>query len=310
MTMRGLRKFAALAVSAMMLVSTVACGTTDDDTDSTAASDSKTAAVDVSQVKKDDTIAAMVPKDVADTGKLTVGMELSYAPAEFVGDDGKTPEGYDVDIAKALGKVFGLDTEIVSSTFDTIVPSVGSKYDLGITAMTITKERMDAVDFVSYYKAGNMWVVKKGNPDKVDTKDLCGMKIAVQTGTVQDDEANKIKEQCAADGKKAVEVLPSKLQTDAATAVVTGKADVFYADSPVGGYAIKQTDGQLEELGTTEGDVKQGIAIKKGDTELAKAVQAGIQHLMDDGTYKKILDAWGVESGAIDKAEINPTDLD
>lgn len=308
MSMRGFRKFAALAVSAMMLVSTVACGTTDETSND--ASDAAKANFDVSQVKKDDAIAAMVPEKIRESGKLTVGMELSYAPAEFVGDDGKTAEGYDVDLAKALGKVFGLDTEIVSSTFDSIVPSVGSKYDLGITAMTITQERMDAVDFVSYYKAGSMWAVKKGNPEHVDTSDLCGMKIAVQVGTTQEEEANEIKQQCAADGKKAVEVLPSKLQTDAATAVVTGKADVFYADSPVAGYAITQTDGQLEELGSAEGEVKQGIAIKKGDTELAKAVQAGMQHLMDDGTYMKILEAWGVQSGALDKAEINPTDLD
>ncbi|KFI59465.1 ABC transporter substrate-binding protein [Bifidobacterium cuniculi] len=308
MSMRGLRRFAAVAVSAMMLVSTVACGTTDETAGD--AGDAAKANFDVSQVKKDDAIAAMVPEKIREFGKLTVGMELSYAPAEFVGDDGKTAEGYDVDLAKALGKVFGLETEIVSSTFDSIVPSVGSKYDLGITAMTITQERMDAVDFVSYYKAGSMWAVKKGNPEHVDTSDLCGMKIAVQVGTTQEEEANEIKQQCAADGKKAVEVLPSKLQTDAATAVVTGKADVFYADSPVAGYAITQTDGQLEELGSAEGEVKQGIAIKKGDTELAKAVQAGMQHLMDDGTYMKVLEAWGVQSGALDKAEINPSDLD
>jgi len=88
--------------------------------------------------------------------------------------------------------------DFISSSFDSIVPSVGSKYDLGITAMTITEEREDSVDFVSYYKAGSMWVVKKGNPDKVDAKNLCGTKIAVQVGTTQEEDANKIKEQCAA----------------------------------------------------------------------------------------------------------------
>ena len=307
MSMHGLKRFAAALAGAALLFVAAACGTSDDSGDAGAA---KQGAFDVASVKKDDAIAAMVPKSVADSGKLTVGMELSYAPAEFLADDGKTPQGYDVDLAKALGRVFGLDTEIVSSTFDSIVPSVGSKYDLGITAMTITQERMDAVDFVSYYKAGSSWAVKKGNPENVNTDDLCGMKIAVQVGTTQEEEANEIKAQCKADGKKAVEVLPSKLQTDAATAVVTGKADVFYADSPVAGYAISQTGDQLEELGSAEGVVKQGIAIKKGDTELAKAVQAGMQHLMDDGDYMKILKAWGVQNGAIDKAEIDPTDLD
>ena len=48
------------------------------------------------------------------------------------------------------------------------------------------------------------------------------------------------------------------------------------------------------------------MAIKKGDADTAKAVQAAMQKLMDDGTYKKILDTWGVSSGAVDKAEINP----
>lgn len=307
MAVQNLKKIMAGMLGAAMLLTAVACGTTDESTDAKAEAK---AGFDVSTVKKDDTIAAMLPKSVADSGELTVGMELSYAPAEFVGDDGKTPEGYDVDLAKALGKVFGLDTKIISSTFDTIVPSVGTKYDLGITAMTITQERMDAVDFVSYYKAGSSWAVKKDNPEHIDVNDLCGKKIAVQVGTTQEEEANEIKQQCAADGKAAVEVMPSKLQTDAATAVATGKADVFYADSPVAGYAISQTGDALEDLGSAEGMVKQGIAIKKGDTELAKAVQAAMQHLMDDGTYMKILEAWGVESGAIKTAEINPKDLD
>lgn len=302
-----MKKVAAFALGAAVILGSAACGTTDET--QTAAKDSQNATSIVDSVKKDDKIAAMLPQKIAESGKLTVGMEMTYAPAEFVAEDGKTPEGYDVDLAKALAKTLGVKADFISSSFDSIVPSVGSKYDLGITAMTITEEREDSVDFVSYYKAGSMWVVKKGNPDKVDAKNLCGTKIAVQVGTTQEEDANKIKEQCAADGKAAVEVMPSKQQTDAATNVVTGKADVFYADSPVAGYAISQTDGQLEELGEVEGTIKQGIAIKKGDTQLAEAVQAAMQHLMDDGTYMKILKAWGVVSGALDKAEINPKDL-
>ena len=48
------------------------------------------------------------------------------------------------------------------------------------------------------------------------------------------------------------------------------------------------------------------VAIKKGDSQTAEAVQEAMQKLMDDGTYTKILQHWGVESGALDKAEINP----
>ena len=307
--MRNLKGWAALALSAAMVVSMGACGTSDK-TDSQASVDSNsssTTGYDVSGVKKHEKIAKMLPSSVTKDGKLTVGMDTSYAPAEFLAADGKTPVGYDVDMSKAIGQTLGLKPKIVSSMFDTIVPSIGSKYDLGITAMTITEERLQSVDFVSYYRAGSTWAVQKGNPKKLDTSDMCGAKIAVQTGTVQEDEANKIAKGCKAD--KKAEVMSYKRQAEAATAVATGKADVFYADSPVAGYAISQTDGQLEALGEDVGVTKEAVAIKKGDSDTAKAVQAAMQKLMDDGTYMKILKHWGVESGAVDKAEINPTDL-
>ena len=312
MAFNNLRKLAVFALSAAMIVSLGACGTSEK-SDSTASGDSEsssnTTGYDVSGVTKDDDIAAMLPESVTKDGKLTVGMDTSYAPAEFLAEDGKTPIGFDVDIAKVLANMFGLEAVPQTSNFDSIIPSIGTKYDIGISSFTITPERMKAVDFVSMFKAGSTWVVKKGNPNKVDTSDLCGLKIAVQTGTTQEEEVNAAAKQCKTDGKSEVQILSNKLQTDVTTNVATGKADVFYADSPVAGYAIAQTEDTLEALGEDVGVTKEAVAIKKGDSDTAKAVQAALQKLMDDGTYMKILKHWGVEAGAIDKAEINPTDL-
>ncbi|KFI96097.1 ABC transporter substrate-binding protein [Bifidobacterium stellenboschense] len=309
----GIKTVTAAALSAAMLFATAACGTSDA-SDSSASgsgssdSSSKIESFDVSGIQKDEEIAKLLPESVTKDGVLTVGTDTSYAPAEFLAEDGKTPVGYDVDLTKALGKVFGLKTENVTSTFDSIIPSVGSKYDLGISSFTITPERAQAVDFVSYYKAGSTWVVKKGNPEKFDSSNLCGLKIAVQTGTTQEEEVTAADKKCPAD--KKIDILSNKLQTDVTTNVVTGKAVAFYADSPVAGYAISQTGDQLESYGEDVGVAKQGVAIKKGDTATAEAVQKAIQKLMDDGTYTKLLDHWGVKSGAIDKAEINPTDAE
>lgn len=303
---------AAASIAVATMFSMAACGTSDSSDSSKGSSDSSSSAsseaFDVSSIQKDEEIAKLLPESVTKDGKLTVGTDTSYAPAEFLAEDGKTPVGYDIDLTKALGKVFGLDAENVTSTFDSIIPSVGSKYDLGISSFTITPERLDAVDFVSYYKAGSTWVTKKGNPDNVDTKNLCGLKIAVQTGTTQEEEVNAANEKCPTD--KKIEVLSSKLQTDVTTNVATGKAVAFYADSPVAGYAISQTGDTLAALGEDVGVTKQGIAVKKGDKETAEAVQKAVQKLMDDGTYAKLLEHWGVTSGAIDKAEINPTDVE
>ncbi|MDB0609458.1 ABC transporter substrate-binding protein, partial [Bifidobacterium adolescentis] len=98
--MRNLKGWAALALSAAMVVSMGACGTSDK-TDSQASDDSNsssTTGYDVSGVKKDEKIAKMLPSSVTKDGKLTVGMDTSYAPAEFLAADGKTPVGFDVDI--------------------------------------------------------------------------------------------------------------------------------------------------------------------------------------------------------------------
>ena len=302
-----LKSIMAIALSSAMLFATAACGTSDKadaGTDSDKGSDAATiTSYDVSSVEKDDTIAALLPESVTKDGKLTIGTNPSYAPAEFLDADGKTQIGYDMDLARAMGNIFGLDTEIVSSNFDTIIPAIGSKYDLGIAAFTITKERMESVDFVSYFTAGMGYAVAAGNPKNVDENDLCGLNVAVETGTVEEEAINKT---AKADGKKDITIQSSKQQTDATTAVVTGKADVFFADSPVVGYAIAQTDGQLEQLGKDFDEVPNAIAIKKGDSQTTEAVQKAMQKLMDDGTYTKILQHWGVESGALDKAEINP----
>ncbi|OXN01358.1 ABC transporter substrate-binding protein [Bifidobacterium vansinderenii] len=305
-----LKAIAAATIAAATLFSMAACGTSDSaDSSSSSGSGSSSAATkgyDVSKIQKDDDIAAMLPDSVKSDGVLKVGTDTSYAPAEFLAEDGKTPVGFDVDLTKALAKVFGLKPETTTATFDSIIPSVGSKYDLGISSFTVTKERLEAVDFVTYFKAGSTFVVKKGNPEKIDSSDLCGKKVAVQTGTTQEEEINSDNDACKAAGKSEITIQSSKLQTDVTTAVATGKADIFYADSPVAGYAIEQTGDSLEALGEDVGVTPEAVAIKKGDADTAKAVQAAIQKLMDDGTYKKILDTWGVSSGAIDKAEINP----
>ena len=79
------------------------------------------------------------------------------------------------------------------------------------------------------------------------------------------------------------------------------------ADSPIIAYAIAQTNGQLEQLGDVFSSAPQGIVVSKDDTALTTAIQKAVQKLIDDGTYGKILAAWGNQAGAVKTAELNPT---
>ncbi len=300
-----------LAVGLLATLALTACSGQATDSASTAsdtasASDSTDLSYDVSGVAKVDDIAAMLPDAIADKGTLIVGASTDYAPAEFRADDLNTAIGYDVDLAKAIGNVLGLEAEVQDGEFASLIPAIGSKYDVGISSFTITPERLENANMISYINVGSSYAVKAGNPQSFDPENVCGQTIAVQTGTYQEEELATFSDDCTAAGDEAIEVLSYARQSDATTNVVGGKAVAFYADSTVAGYAASLTNGQLEITGGIRDAAEQGIVVNKDDMELAKAVQAATQSLMDDGTWGRILDAWGVEDAALTTAELNP----
>ncbi|MEV6978285.1 ABC transporter substrate-binding protein [Kitasatospora sp. NPDC093806] len=298
------RLLATAAVLASASLVLTACGSSKSSSGSTGGASASAA---LPTVSADASLAALVPADVKSGGKLVVAADASYAPNEFQDASGKII-GMDVDLATLIGQKLGLTVEVQNSPFTAIIPGISAnKFQLGMSSFTDTKEREGQVDMVTYFLAGTSAAVKKGNPDKIDLKDLCGKKIAVQTGTTQADTIkDTITPDCVKAGKPGVPNDGDKfdLQTDVTTAMVSGRDQVMLADSPVIDYALKQTNGQLEQLGDVEGKAPYGVVLAKG-SPLTKAVQAAIQSLMDDGSYKKVLEKWGVQAGAIDKSVIN-----
>lgn len=256
----------------------------------------------------DEALAAKVPAEIKSDGKIGIGTDASYAPNEFLDTDGKTVIGFDVDLFDAVAAKLGLKTEWQSATFDAIIPGVQSgKYEMGISSFTINDERKQQVNMVSYFSAGTQWGTKKGNPTGVQPDDACGKKVAVQTNTVQDTEDLPKRDQaCKSAGKPAITVDRYQRQDQATASVVSGKDDAMLADSPVLAYAVKQTNGQLELLGDIYDSAPYGYVIKKDQTEFAQAVADAVKALVADGTYKTILDKWGVQAGAIDNPAVNP----
>jgi polar amino acid transport system substrate-binding protein len=251
-------------------------------------------------------VAALLPSAIRSSGKLTVAADASYAPNEFIGSNGKTVEGMDADLAKALASVMGLKADVKNQTFDSIIPGLSAKkYDLGMSSFTDTKARQKVVDFVTYFSAGTSFYTKaQGGPTVNGLADLCGLKVAVEKGTTQQADATAQSKKCTAAGKKPVTVLVFPDQNGANLALSSGRAQVGMADSPVADYQVKQSNGQFKLVGTPYGTAPYGIAMNK-QTGLDRAVLAGIKTLMSDGDYKAILNHWGIGSGAISKPVIN-----
>ena len=286
------KTFAAMASSAVVLA---ACGSSSSSSTTTAAASSSSSGP-----------ASMVPASVKSMGTIMVASDASYAPNEFIGTDGTTIEGMDVDLGNAIAKELGLTFKFVNAPFDSIIPAMqAGKYQLGISSFTDSKAREKVVDFVTYFTAGTSWVTQAGNPKNVSITNACGLPIAVETGTTEVQDIQQRSQTCTSAGKPAIQIDQYQTQTDANTAVATGKDVAMLADSPVAGYAVAQSGSKLALLGSSYANAPYGIAVAKGQGAFKDAILAAIKALMANGQYTQILTKWGVQSGAISNPVIN-----
>lgn len=303
MTSRISRAATVLAALTAAAAIATGCGSSNSNTTSAPAS---TGAGTAASGGADQKVASEVPADIKSKGTLTVAADATYAPNEFIGKDGHTVEGMDPDLANALASVMGLKVKVVNATFDSIIPGLAShKYDLGMSSFTDTKEREKTVDFVTYFSAGTSFYEKaQGGPPITGLESLCGVTVAVEKGTTQQEDSTAQSKKCTKAGKKAVKVLTFPDQNGANLAITSGRAQVGMADSPVADYQVKQSSGQFKTVGTPYGTAPYGIALPK-DLGLNQAVLDALKVLMSNGTYKAILTKWGIADGAIDNPTIN-----
>jgi polar amino acid transport system substrate-binding protein len=252
---------------------------------------------------KDAKLAALLPADIAKAGVIKVGVDATYAPNEYKNADGEIV-GWDIELFDGVAGKLGVKAEYTAAGFDTIIPKItGGTFDAGVSSFTDNTDREKQVDFVNYYSAGILWASAKGKT--IDPDNACGLKVAVETGTVEetDDVPNKSKA-CTDSGKAAIQILKFDGQDQATNAVVQGQADAMSADSPITEYAIKQSGDKLQVAGESFDVAPYGIAVDKG-SKVADAIQKALQSMVDDGSYKKILDKWGVADGALTEITVN-----
>ncbi|MCU1601919.1 MAG: atrA protein [Frankiales bacterium] len=251
-------------------------------------------------------LASLLPAAIKAKGKLVVGSDVSYAPVEFTDTDGKTAVGIDPDLAKAIGDKLGITLEFVNGTFDGLIPQLttSKRIDLIMSAMSDNKKRQATVDFVDYFSAGTSIIVAKGNPKGIKgLDDFCGQTVAIQRGTTQDDVAEAQKTKCGS--AKPLTILKFDTDPEALQQVKQGRAVADMNDFPVAAYTAQKQADSFEVVGDQLEAGPYGIGVRKSDTALRDAVQKAVQALIDDGSYKTILDKWQVAQGALTTATIN-----
>lgn len=223
-------------------------------------------------------------------GVLRVGIDASYPPMEFVAEDGKTPIGFDIDLANAIAEKLGVKAEFTIIDWAGIqVGLLGGHYDAIISSMTITEQRQKEMDFVQYLTMGIAYASRPGVEVKTDA-DLAGKIVVVQEETtaqyyIEDLMANK--------GIQPKELRSFPYATDAFRELENGRADVVAIDAPVAGYYAKLDPEKYRITGMAEMPPDPiGIALRKGETELRDAIQKAVDELKAEGVLRDLQVKW------------------
>lgn len=250
-------------------------------------------------------LSSLLPAEIKAAGVLRAATDGTYPPNEFVGDDGKTLVGFDIELANAVASKLGIRVEFANAKFDSILTGItGGRYDVAFSSFTDNKDRQSKVDFVDYFSAGTSILVKKGNPEHISRlEDLCGKTVALESGTVQVTIAQAAK--CPAGKPITVTQLP-----DDATArlqVTTGRASADMNDFPVAEYTARTSGGgkDFEVVGTQYETAPYGIAVSKAVPGLRDAILAAMKALVADGTYARILAKWNITQGGLTTITVN-----
>ncbi len=212
---------------------------------------------------------------------LVVGTNAEFPPFEYIGDDGE-PDGFDIALIKEVAEEMGMEVEIQNMEFNSLVAAIGTKIDASIAGMTITEERLAAVDFSDSYYEAVQNVIISADSTIATAEDLKSKTIGVQIGTTGETIANEIEGATVQSYNKAV---------DAVNDLNNGRVDLVIIDRNPAKVFVEKFEGQIVALeGTQFGFEPEyyAIALPKG-SELVEKVNAALAELKADGTFDKLV---------------------
>lgn len=219
-------------------------------------------------------------------GKLKIGMEIGYPPMEYYAEDGKTPAGFDVELGKAVAAKLGLEPEFVDTAWDGIFAGLDTdKYDVVMSAVTITDERKQTMNFSKAYIGNGQALILNKN-SKVTAKspdDLSGLKVGYQAETT----SNIFMDKMAEKGLKFEAEEYDKVM-NAYDDLSLGRSDAVISDALVSVSYLSKPDNPFVMVWQGPADEFFGVALKKDNAKLTDAVNGAIDSLVADGTMKNI----------------------
>ncbi|MBE6469204.1 MAG: amino acid ABC transporter substrate-binding protein [Coriobacteriaceae bacterium] len=229
---------------------------------------------------------------VAD-GKLTVGTSAEYEPFEYV-EDGAY-KGFDLDLITKIAEKLDLTVDIQNVDFDTIVPGVatGTKYDVGIAAITVTPDRKKEVSFSDSYYIDDQAIVTMKDSAEItadnyaDALNAGDVKIAVQSGSTA--------EAFAKENFPEATLVPFKNATDCFSALQAGQASALVTNRSVAAQLTADTFDNEQVVKLVSTGEEYAIAIGKDNAALKDAIDDALDELEDDGTVDALMEQYNIK---------------
>ena len=264
-----LKKIAALAAVAAMVVSMAACGSTNSDAD------------------KSTTGSAAEESQNAGKDTLVMATNAAFPPYEYV--DGEEYKGIDIEISQAIADDLGMKLQVDDMDFDSIIPAITTgKADMSLAGMTVTEDRKKNVNFSDSYATGVQVIIVPEDSDITGPDDLSDKLIGVQQGTTGDIYCSDTPEN---GGYGEDNVVAYQNGASAVQALKTGKVDAVVIDNEPAKAFVAENEG-LKILDTEYITEDYAIAIAKDNTELLDKVNASLAKLKADGTVQSIIDKY------------------
>ncbi|MCP4582644.1 MAG: basic amino acid ABC transporter substrate-binding protein [candidate division Zixibacteria bacterium] len=221
---------------------------------------------------------------VKSTGVMLVGTDATYPPFEFNDDESGDLVGFDIDLMTAICKELKLKPEFIVVPFGGIIPGLRSnKYDCIISAMTITEDRRQAVNFTRpYYDAGQTIAVPLDNTVIQSIDDLKGKKIGTQLGTTGEIMAKTIED---------ADVISFPNIGAAFIDMENGNIDAVLNDAPTSSRAIK-VRGTAKIVGPLLSEEQYGIAVDQSNIVLLEVINKALEKLISEGIVDSLKSHW------------------
>ncbi len=223
--------------------------------------------------------------DIKKKGEITIGMLVDFPPYGTTNAQNQ-PDGYDADVAKLLAKDWGVKLNLVPVTGPNRIPFLlTNKVDLLVASLAITPERSKQVQFSQPYAAATIVLYGATKTPIKSAADLKGLRVGVARASTQDIAVTKA-------APEGTEIRRFDDDASAMQALISGQVDAIGCSVTVAAQIAKRVPANTYEDKFTLVQQNMGIAMRPGQEDLLKNVNAFVAHNTANGELSKLYRKW------------------